>query len=118
MLGDEPVLSAARQQIRSGFRDKSSLELSDPALGPAIQHAEDVARILRANVVQGRREGSLLYSRCGMRVALACELGVPNADRSTTELRIHEDTERGDNDSVKTPGDMSLGAMAGSCRDR
>lgn len=60
--GDERILSAARQQIRQGFRDKSSLEPSDPALSASIQHAEEVAMVLRTNVVQGRSEGHDVYS--------------------------------------------------------
>lgn len=55
--GDERVLSAARQQVRSGFREKASLSPADPAVAPAIQHAEQTAEFLRANVVQGRKQG-------------------------------------------------------------
>lgn len=55
--GDTPVLSAAQLQIREGFRQKASLSSSDPALEPAIKHAEEVAQFLRANVVQGKKEG-------------------------------------------------------------
>ncbi|KAK4136880.1 hypothetical protein BT67DRAFT_193488 [Trichocladium antarcticum] len=75
--GDARVLDAARQSIRAGFRDKASLPASDPTVQPAIIHAEEVASFLKANLVQGKREGS------------------------TYKLRIHEHTERGDNDSVK-----------------
>ncbi|KAK3311019.1 uncharacterized protein B0T15DRAFT_520145 [Chaetomium strumarium] len=75
--GDIRMLDAARQQIRQGFRDKAALSASDPSIQPAIQHAEEVASFLKANLVQGRREG----------------------DRY--RLRIHEYTERGDNDTVK-----------------
>lgn len=60
--GDERVLSAARNQVRSGFREKASLSPSDPAVGPAVQHAEEVAEFLRANVVQGRKEADDRYS--------------------------------------------------------
>ncbi|KAL2134584.1 hypothetical protein VTI74DRAFT_11406 [Chaetomium olivicolor] len=75
--GDTRMLVAARQQIRQGFREKASLPASDPSIQPAIQHAEEVASFLKANLVQGRKEGS------------------------TYKLRIHEHTERGDNDSIK-----------------
>lgn len=61
-IGDERVLSAAQQQIRQGFRDKSSLEPSDPALAASIRHAEEVAKVLRNNVVQGRSEEGDVYS--------------------------------------------------------
>ncbi|KAK4459912.1 hypothetical protein QBC42DRAFT_112132 [Cladorrhinum samala] len=75
--GDAPVLEAARQSIRNGFRDKASLPPSDPSIAPALQHADEVASFLRANVVQGKKEGDVY------------------------RLRIHEHTERGDNDSIK-----------------
>tara|TARA_R110002060_G_scaffold12775_10_gene18161 strand:- start:198 stop:341 length:144 start_codon:yes stop_codon:yes gene_type:complete len=35
----------------------------DPALAPAIAHAEEVAKILRENVVQGKLEGDDRYSK-------------------------------------------------------
>lgn len=60
--GDERVLSAARDQIRSGFRDKASLAPSDPAVAPALQHAQQVAEFLRSNLVQGRKEADDRYS--------------------------------------------------------
>ncbi|KND92709.1 Mitochondrial zinc maintenance protein 1, mitochondrial [Tolypocladium ophioglossoides CBS 100239] len=53
--GDAPVLAAAQVQIRHEFRQKSSLESSSADSEAAIQHAEEVARILRENVVQGRK---------------------------------------------------------------
>jgi hypothetical protein len=42
------------------------MQQGDPALGPAIAHAEEVAKILRENVVQGKRvdkEGEEIYSK-------------------------------------------------------
>lgn len=55
--GDERVLTAARQQIRTGFREKASLPLSHPSVAPSIQYANEVAEFLKANVVQGKKEG-------------------------------------------------------------
>ncbi|KAJ4419832.1 Mitochondrial zinc maintenance protein 1, mitochondrial [Gnomoniopsis sp. IMI 355080] len=81
--GDERMLTAARTQIRANFREKATLPASDPAVPDAIQHAEAVAAFLRANVVQGKREGN---------------------DGETYKLRIHEHTHRGDNDSIKSAG--------------
>ncbi|KAK4218956.1 hypothetical protein QBC37DRAFT_410903 [Rhypophila decipiens] len=78
--GDSRVLTAAREQIRTRFREKASLPASDPSIAPAIQQAEELAIFLKSNVVQGRREGD------------------------TYKLRIHEHTERGDNDSIKLGG--------------
>ncbi|ROV88449.1 hypothetical protein VSDG_09241 [Cytospora chrysosperma] len=90
--GDERVLSAARDQIRTGFRDKASLSPSDPAVAPALQHAQEVAEFLKANLVQGRKEADDRY-----------------------KLRIHEYTERGDNDTVKIAGGKTVTIGGGCC---
>ena len=58
-LDDVPILSAARERIREGFRERASLPTSDPAVEPAIKHAEEVARFLRTNVVQGKKDGDV-----------------------------------------------------------
>ncbi|WYZ39039.1 hypothetical protein EsH8_III_000953 [Colletotrichum jinshuiense] len=88
--GDDRVLAAAKQQIRQGFRDQATLTPADPNLGPAIQKAEEIAKILRENVVQGKQDESRVY-----------------------KLRIHKDTERGDNESIKTAGGGN--ATMGGC---
>lgn len=49
------MLSAAQGQIRHEFRERSKLAPTDASIPAAIHHAEDVARILRENVVQGTR---------------------------------------------------------------
>ncbi|KAI8950115.1 hypothetical protein F4801DRAFT_362512 [Xylaria longipes] len=76
--GDGTMLTAARSSIRQGFRANAALEPTSPEFPAAVKHAEEVATILRQNVVQGKRDG----------------------DRY--KLRIHEETERGDNDTIKT----------------
>lgn len=60
--GDQAVLHAARQEARNGFRKNAALSPDDPNLAAAITHAEDVARFLRENVVQGKKEGEDVYS--------------------------------------------------------
>lgn len=82
--GDAPILTAAQSQIRTEFRSKATLDPSDASVPAAIQHAEEVARFLRENVVQGKKldEGENRY-----------------------KLNIHEHTERGDNESIKTAGE-------------
>lgn len=62
--GDAPILLAAQTQIRNEFRQKATLDPSDGAVPAAVQHAEEVARVLRENVVQGQRtaEGKDTYS--------------------------------------------------------
>ena len=54
-IGDAPLLHAARSEARNNFRKNASLQSNDPALAAAIKHAEEVAQILRQNVVQGRK---------------------------------------------------------------
>lgn len=54
--GDDRVLTAARQQIRSGFREKASLPSTHPSVTPSVQYANEVAEFLKANVVQGKKE--------------------------------------------------------------
>lgn len=60
--GDTHLLHAARSEARNGFRKNASMSLDDPALAPAIAHAEEVAKILKENVVQGKLEGDDRYS--------------------------------------------------------
>ncbi|KAK4454738.1 mitochondrial zinc maintenance protein 1, mitochondrial [Podospora aff. communis PSN243] len=90
--GDFRVLDAARQQIRQGFREKATLPPSDPQIQPALKHAEEVAHFLRTNLVQGKKEG----------------------DRYV--LRIHDDIERGDNDTVKL-GNKTVKIDGKKCSD-
>ncbi|KAH7390047.1 putative mitochondrial zinc maintenance protein 1, mitochondrial [Cadophora sp. MPI-SDFR-AT-0126] len=93
--GDTHLLHAARSEARNGFRKNASMSLDDPALAPAIAHAEEVAKILRENVVQGKLEGNDRY-----------------------KLRIHEHTERGDNDTVKMPNGQKVVIDGKKCSDR
>ncbi|KAI0101101.1 hypothetical protein F4814DRAFT_105692 [Daldinia grandis] len=92
--GDERVLTAARASIRETFRVNASLESTDPELPGAIKHAEEVAAILRQNIVQGKKDGEIY------------------------KLRIHEDTERGDNDTVKLPNGQTAIIDGKTCADR
>ncbi|KAI0010766.1 hypothetical protein F4779DRAFT_616202 [Xylariaceae sp. FL0662B] len=92
--GDERVFLAARSSIRDGFRANASLDPTDPVVPGAIKHAEEVASILRQNIVQGKMEG----------------------DRY--KLRIHEETERGDNDTVKFPNGQTVKIDGKTCADR
>ncbi|KAM0265380.1 hypothetical protein ACHAQJ_000222 [Trichoderma viride] len=91
--GDVHVLSAAQNQIRQTFQENRALD-SSSSIQKAISHAEDVATILRENVVQGQKMQS-------------------DGDNHTFKLRIHEHTERGDNDSVTTAGNAKSGGGCG-----
>ncbi|KAI0487775.1 hypothetical protein F4859DRAFT_510344 [Xylaria cf. heliscus] len=90
--GDGTMLRAARSTIREGFRANAALEPTSPEFPAAVKHAEDIATILRQNVVQGMKDG----------------------DRY--KLRIHEETERGDNETIKTAGStLGGGGGGGKC---
>ena len=60
-IGDTALLTAAKQQLRDEFRKNASLQPNDPALAAAIEHAQGVAQILRANIVQGKHQGDNKY---------------------------------------------------------
>jgi len=102
------VLTAARRAARDQFEEKRSLSLESKEASDSIQHAEDVARILRENVVQGKavegKENSYGMSTRPFRVSTKLTFW--------TELRIHEHTERGDNESIKM-GAKEMGSLAG-----
>ncbi|PKS12379.1 hypothetical protein jhhlp_000583 [Lomentospora prolificans] len=78
--GDQRLLIEARNRIREEFRKAPSGSPTDSEFQKQIQRAQDVASVLRANVVQGVQERGEVY-----------------------RLRIHDETERGDNDSIKSP---------------
>jgi len=77
--GDPTISRAARTESRLAFSASRSLEPHSAEALQKIQHANDVARVLRENVVQGHREGDLY------------------------RLKLHDMIERGDNDSVRNP---------------
>ncbi|OAP58761.1 hypothetical protein AYL99_07851 [Fonsecaea erecta] len=78
---DYHLLHAARMQARTGFETLRTMDPDSEEAIKGIAHAEGVASILRHNVVQGKLvDGS-----------------------NVIRLNIHEDTEKGDNDTVKNP---------------
>ncbi|KAG5989193.1 hypothetical protein E4U52_005849 [Claviceps spartinae] len=92
--GDAPVLIAAKQSIRTQFRQQANLSPGEKITQDAIKHAQEVAQFLRANVVQGKKiEG----------------------EDNMYRLRIHEHTERGDNDSIKVAGQGKGTTGGGGC---
>jgi len=94
-IGDATVLNAAREQIRTQFREHAGLDAATPETQKALQHAADVARFLRTNLVQARRE----------------EGG------DVWKLRIHDEIERGDNDTIKVAG-QTVRVDGKTCADR
>lgn len=123
--GDATLLHAARSEARNHFRKNASLQANDPVLAAAVKHAEEVAQILRQNVVQGKKmEGE--DDRYSMFLRLVNRLSLGKLRRSScqtlicarVELRIHEHTERGDNDSVKMPNGQKVVIDGKTCADR
>lgn len=85
---DIPMLLAARSKMREGMANPPSQELS---VDEQIQHLNDVALFLKRNIVQGKKD-----------------------DQGKYHLNIHEDTELGDNESIKTTK-KTLAAGNGGC---
>ena len=112
--GDTLILVSARHQARSSFAKNRSLLPSSPEASTQIAHAEDVAKILRQNVVQGQKvkgeEQGGKYSELFKDESLS-QIYLP----IVLELRIHEETERGDNDSVKINSKSISSASTGCC---
>lgn len=66
LAGDMNMLFAARAEVRKNFESNRNLTAGSEELSKQITHAEEVAKFLRENVVQGQAadtEGN--YSACG-----------------------------------------------------
>lgn len=103
-------MMAARHEARKGFEQNRSLS-SGEAVSQNVAYAEEIARILRENVVQGQAsdEESGRYSQFddNRRHSAKSLTRVP-------ELRIHEHTEKGDNETIKLACKGTT--LAGKCR--
>ena len=53
LLGDLPRLYAARRAARDGFESNKNMSLDSKEATESIQHAKDVSRLLKENLVQG-----------------------------------------------------------------
>jgi len=93
--GDARLLHAARVEARNAFQQNAALSPDSPETAAAVAHAEEVAQILKENVVQGKKGGDNLY-----------------------KLRIHEHTERGDNDTIKIANGKTVVIDGKTCADR
>ncbi|KAJ4994004.1 hypothetical protein SVAN01_00481 [Stagonosporopsis vannaccii] len=91
--GDSNVLSAARVEVRKNFESNRHLQTGGDEFQKQIAHANEVAKFLRENVVQGEAQEGM------SRVLI-----------QMPEIRIHEHTERGDNEDIKkNKGKTTLG---------
>ncbi|KAJ4335516.1 Mitochondrial zinc maintenance protein 1, mitochondrial [Didymella glomerata] len=85
--GDANVLSAARIEVRKNFETNRHLQTGTEEFQKSLAHANEVAKFLRENVVQGQATEGDNY-----------------------KIRIHEHTERGDNEDIKkSKGKTTLG---------
>ncbi|KAJ4378114.1 Mitochondrial zinc maintenance protein 1, mitochondrial [Neocucurbitaria cava] len=62
--GDMPTLFAARAEARKNFEQNRNLSAGSEELSKSITHAEEVAKFLRENVVQGQATEGDKYSMC------------------------------------------------------
>lgn len=88
------MLLAARKEIRHNF--EASRILTEAEKETKLAHALDVAKVLRMNVIQGRKDES---------------------KEDTYDLRIHKDIELGDNESIRQKKSQAAAAAAagGKC---
>lgn len=86
--GDIRLLNASREQIRTGFRNPDESK----SVEERLDHIEGVARFLRSNIVQGKKNESGKF-----------------------RLNIHEHTELGDNESVKLAKKTLAAQNQGCC---
>ncbi|KAF2799576.1 mitochondrial zinc maintenance protein 1, mitochondrial [Melanomma pulvis-pyrius CBS 109.77] len=92
--GDLNTLIAARHEARRNFENNRGLASGSEELSKQLTHAEDVAKFLRENLVQGQ--------------AL-------DKDEQKYKLRIHEHTERGDNEDIKKGKGNTLAGAGTKC---
>ncbi|KAF1812805.1 hypothetical protein P152DRAFT_395925 [Eremomyces bilateralis CBS 781.70] len=81
--GDAYRLTAARKAARDGFESSRALKPDSEEAVNNIVHAEAVSKFLMENLVQGK---------------------AMDGEAERYKLRIHERTERGDNESIKLAG--------------
>ncbi|KAK8160518.1 mitochondrial zinc maintenance protein 1, mitochondrial [Phyllosticta citrichinensis] len=78
--GDVATMNAARFEARNNFEANRDLPQDSKVLEKSISKANEVSKFLKENLVQGKV-----------------------TDEGKYQLRIHEHTERGDNESIKQP---------------
>lgn len=81
--GDLHLLEAAKLQANTAFRQNAALDPKSKETEDAIVHANDVAKILRQNIVQGRAIGDDKYSRPPLSCAISCKAKYSREDIST-----------------------------------
>jgi len=92
--GDARTLIGARIAAREGFEKERHLPADSDEAAKKIHYAQDVARILRENVIQGK---------------------ATKEDPMKLRLNIHDQIELGDNDSVKKTVASGKKSNSGAC---
>lgn len=133
LAGDPRILSAALVEAYSRFNSNRSLPRDSPEVEQKILEAREVARILRENVVQGQHvtgsgDDELRYRAYNPFGPAACRDSAKGKALARfsqecrsfadvwgcAELRIHNEIERGDNESIKKGSDLTSSG-GGSC---
>lgn len=97
--GDAPLLQRARSDTRTAYEATRTLASDDAGVASKLQHAEEVAKVLRTQVVQGRRrEPTADQPDANITQAAGPEQG---KDSQFYELRIHPEIELGDNETIR-----------------
>ncbi|KAI5124497.1 hypothetical protein M0805_003024 [Coniferiporia weirii] len=95
--GDDRVLNAFREKVRTEFREGRSQSNPD-AFTARIQLGREVANVLRSNVVQGVK----IRKETGLSSAESQAGSMVQDEHGVWRLRITEHTELGSNESIKT----------------
>ena len=93
--GDLPLLHKARSDTRTAYESSRDLTGDESGVAAKLQHAEEVAKVLRTQVVQGRKRDS------DSTTTAAAQDGKGEQDSQFYELRIHPDIELGDNETIR-----------------
>ncbi|CCD22869.1 Mzm1p NDAI_0A07150 [Naumovozyma dairenensis CBS 421] len=95
---DTRMLVASRVQMREAMRNSSTKNSNETEIQHEIKHLEEVAILLKRNVVQGVKETTVADSKY--------------------HLNIHKDIELGDNDTLKKASkrnSLTSGVVEGGC---
>ncbi|KAF5365623.1 hypothetical protein D9758_003280 [Tetrapyrgos nigripes] len=94
-------------------QDASRISPDAAAVSDYVQHTNEVATFVRRNIVQGTRISSA--SDTESQEVWRMSMFIANLDTlltTATELRLHEYTELGSNDSIKNPKSIKPGRDA------
>lgn len=84
-----PTLLAARHEARMNFENNRGLATGSPELSQQISHAEEVAKFLRQNVVQGQADETGKYSMLEPPHPASCRSLTANTKYRAPHTRVH-----------------------------